>query len=92
MFWSPVNTVDDVVADEQFHAAGSVVEVPDEQGSLSMLATPADFGGRPPQPRVRAPRLGEHTCELLAELGLDDPSVGALLAGGAQRWTVSRTI
>ncbi len=83
MFWSPVNTVDDVVADEQFHAAGSVVEVPDEQGSLSMLATPADFGGRPPQPRFRAPRLGEHTRELLAELGLDDPSVDALLAAGA---------
>ena len=46
MFWSPVNTVDDVVADEQFHAAGAVVEVPDEQGTLPMLATPADFGGQ----------------------------------------------
>ncbi len=83
MFWSPVNTVDDVVADEQFHAAGSVVQVPDEQGSLPMLATPADFGGRPPQPRFRAPLLGEHTRELLAELGLDEPSVDALLAAGA---------
>jgi crotonobetainyl-CoA:carnitine CoA-transferase CaiB-like acyl-CoA transferase len=83
MFWSPVNTVDDVIADEQFHAAGSVVEVPDEQGTLPMLATPADFGGRPPQPRFRAPLLGEHTMEVLSELGLDKPSVEALLSAGA---------
>ena len=61
MFWSPVNTVDDVVADEQFHAAGSVVEVPDEQGSLPMLATPADFGGRAaPAPLPGAPARGAH--------------------------------
>jgi crotonobetainyl-CoA:carnitine CoA-transferase CaiB-like acyl-CoA transferase len=83
MFWSPVNTVDDVVADEQFHAAGSVVEVPDEQGSLSMLATPADFGGHAPQPRFRAPLLGEHTREVLSGLGMDAPAVDALLAAGA---------
>jgi crotonobetainyl-CoA:carnitine CoA-transferase CaiB-like acyl-CoA transferase len=83
MFWSPVNTVDDIVADEQFHAAGSVVEVPDEQGTLPMLATPADFGGRAPQPRFRAPVLGEHTREILTELGVDESSVDALLAAGA---------
>ena len=68
LFWSPVNTVEDLVADEQFLAAGSVVEVPDETGGWSMLATPADFDGRPPVPRSRAPRLGEHTREVLAEL------------------------
>ena len=28
-FWSPVNTLEDVVADEQFHAAGGIVDVPD---------------------------------------------------------------
>src|ERR1700749_1558342 len=27
-FWSPVNTIEDVVADEQFHAAGGIVDVP----------------------------------------------------------------
>ena len=34
LFWSPVNTVEDLVSDEQFHAAGGVVEVPDEDGGL----------------------------------------------------------
>jgi crotonobetainyl-CoA:carnitine CoA-transferase CaiB-like acyl-CoA transferase len=68
-FWSPVNTVEDVVADGQFHAAGGIVEVPDKAaGDVPMVATPADFHGTPWAPRWTAPRLGEHTDEVLAEL------------------------
>jgi len=67
-FWSPVNTVEDVVADEQFHAAGGMVDVPDKAGEVPMVATPADFHGTPWAPRWTAPRLGEHTDEVLAEL------------------------
>jgi crotonobetainyl-CoA:carnitine CoA-transferase CaiB-like acyl-CoA transferase len=67
-FWSPVNTLEDVVADEQFHAAGGMVEVPDGQSSVSMVATPADFHGTPWAPRSVAPELGQHTDEVLAEL------------------------
>ena len=72
LFWAPVNTVDDLLADEQFHASGAVVRVPDEQGTVPMLASPADFGGLPVVPRWHAPRLGEHTEEILRELGRDD--------------------
>jgi crotonobetainyl-CoA:carnitine CoA-transferase CaiB-like acyl-CoA transferase len=82
LFWSPVNTVEDLLADEQFLAAGSVVDVPDETGGWPMLATPADFDGRPPAPRWRAPRLGEHTREVLAELDLDGATIDALVADG----------
>jgi crotonobetainyl-CoA:carnitine CoA-transferase CaiB-like acyl-CoA transferase len=67
-FWSPINSVEDVVADEQFHAAGGVVYVPDDDSSVPMVATPADFHGTPWQPRSAAPALGEHTDEILAEL------------------------
>jgi crotonobetainyl-CoA:carnitine CoA-transferase CaiB-like acyl-CoA transferase len=67
-FWSPVNSVEDVVADEQFHAAGGMVDVPDKAGGAPMVATPADFHGTPWAPRSTAPRLGEHTDEVLAEL------------------------
>ena len=68
-FWSPINTLEDVVADEQFHAAGGIVYVPDgEGGAAPMVATPADFHGTPVEPRSAAPRLGEHTEEILAEL------------------------
>lgn len=67
-FWSPINSLEDVVADEQFHAAGGVVYVPDGDGGAPMVATPADFHGTPWAPRSAAPQLGEHTDEILAEL------------------------
>jgi crotonobetainyl-CoA:carnitine CoA-transferase CaiB-like acyl-CoA transferase len=67
-FWSPINTIEDVVADEQFQAAGGIVYVPDGDSSVPMIATPADFHGTPWVPRSAAPLLGEHTDEILAEL------------------------
>jgi crotonobetainyl-CoA:carnitine CoA-transferase CaiB-like acyl-CoA transferase len=67
-FWSPVNTIEDVIGDEQFHAGGGIVYVPDGDGSLPMIATPVDFDGTPWAPRSVAPGLGEHTDEVLAEL------------------------
>jgi len=67
-FWSPINSVEDVVADEQFHAAGGVVYVPRDASSVAMVATPADFHGTPWEPRSAAPGLGEHTDDILAEL------------------------
>ncbi|TDH56442.1 CoA transferase [Mycobacterium eburneum] len=67
-FWSPINTLEDVLADGQFHAAGGVVYVPDGETTVPMVATPADFHGTPCAPRSRAPQLGEHTEQVLAEL------------------------
>ena len=52
LFWSPVNTLEDVVADEQFHAAGGIVDVPEEKRTVPMAATPADFHGTPWTPRA----------------------------------------
>ena len=63
-----MNTVDDLLGDEQFHAAGSLIDVPDDEATTTMLATPADFHGTPCAPRGRAPRLGEHTSEVLEEI------------------------
>jgi crotonobetainyl-CoA:carnitine CoA-transferase CaiB-like acyl-CoA transferase len=67
-FWSPINSIEDVVADEQFHAAGGVVYVPRDGSTVPMVATPADFHGTPWEPRSAAPGLGEHTDDILAEL------------------------
>ena len=72
-FWAPVQSPDDLLADPQFHAAGALVEVPDESATTSMIATPVDFDGTPWAPRCLAPKLGEHTVEILDSLGrLDD--------------------
>jgi crotonobetainyl-CoA:carnitine CoA-transferase CaiB-like acyl-CoA transferase len=81
-FWSPVQTVDELLADPQFSGAGGLVDVPDESGSMTMLATPADFTEHPAGPRFRAPRLAEHTEEVLGELGLEGGVVEDLVAAG----------
>ena len=67
-FWSPINSIEDVIADDQFHAAGGVVYVPDGDSTVPMIATPADFHGTPWEPRSAAPAVGQHTDEILAEL------------------------
>ncbi|MGV0716630.1 CoA transferase [Mycolicibacterium sp. XJ662] len=75
LFWAPINSVEDVLADDQFHAAGGIVDVPDGpdgEASVPMIASPADFSATPWAPRSAAPRLGEHTEEVLAELRARD--------------------
>ena len=67
-FWSPINSLEDILADEQFHAGGGMVDVPAGDTSVAMVATPVDFHGTPWAPRSSAPLLGEHTDEILAEL------------------------
>jgi crotonobetainyl-CoA:carnitine CoA-transferase CaiB-like acyl-CoA transferase len=67
-FWAPLNSIEDLMGDAQFHAAGGLVEVPDEVSTTLMVNTPVDFHGTPGGPRSLAPELGQHTDEILAEL------------------------
>jgi crotonobetainyl-CoA:carnitine CoA-transferase CaiB-like acyl-CoA transferase len=85
MWWAPVHTIEEVLEDEQLAAAGALVEVPDGGGTATMISTPADFGGTPWRAGAMPPDLGEHTDEVLRELGYDDAAVDALRAGGAVR-------
>ncbi len=82
MFWAPVNSIDDVLADEQFHASGALVDVPDGSTGTTMVATPVDFHGTPWAPRALAPRLGQHTAEVLTELGRTADDIAALEEAG----------
>ena len=83
MFWAPVNSAEEILNDPQLRHAGGLVEVPDEFGSTTMIATPADFGGTPWSPRWIAPKLGEHTAEILHEFGRSDDDIAALVSEGA---------
>jgi crotonobetainyl-CoA:carnitine CoA-transferase CaiB-like acyl-CoA transferase len=67
-FWAPVNSIEDLVADEQFAAAGGMVDVPDGASTTTMVATPVDFYGTPIALRGTAPELGEHTEEVLDDI------------------------
>lgn len=82
-FWAPVQSVDELVGDNQFAAGGGLVEVPDESGTMTMVATPADFTAHPAGPRFRAPRLGEHTRQVLGEEGFAVAEIDQLVAAGA---------
>jgi crotonobetainyl-CoA:carnitine CoA-transferase CaiB-like acyl-CoA transferase len=83
MWWAPVQDLEEVIADAQARAAGGFVEVPDEGTTTTFPATPADFAGTPWSPRWMAPSRGQHSDEMLGELGKSDSDIAALRAGGA---------
>jgi crotonobetainyl-CoA:carnitine CoA-transferase CaiB-like acyl-CoA transferase len=82
LWWAPVNTVDEVLADPQAAAAGAFVEVPDGDSTTLLPATPVDFGGTPWAPRAMAPELGQHTDAILGELGRGASEIAALREAG----------
>lgn len=82
LFWAPINTVDELFADPQFLAGGGLVTVPDGASGTLMLASPSDFSGTPWAPRSLAPELGQHTREVLAELGRTAAEIDDLAALG----------
>jgi crotonobetainyl-CoA:carnitine CoA-transferase CaiB-like acyl-CoA transferase len=83
VWWSPVQTVEQLIEDPQARAAGMFVRAPVVDGTADMVANPADFAGTPWRPTSMAPELGQHTEEILLELGYDWDRIAALRDGGA---------
>ncbi|WP_210569393.1 CaiB/BaiF CoA-transferase family protein [Streptomyces sp. GESEQ-4] len=71
VWWAPVQTLAEVAADPQAEAVGAFVEQPGmgEAPPLRTVATPVSFWGVDDKPRTGAPTLGEHTDDILNELG-----------------------
>ena len=85
LFWAPIQSPDDLLADPQFTAAGGLVEVPDGASTSTMVATPVDFSGTAWTPTGMAPRLGEHSDEILRSLGRGDAEIEGLVGAGVVR-------
>ena len=82
----PVHDLQGLLNDPHLSAIGYFerVEHPSEGPILSMRPAPR-WSATPAQPSRLAPRLGEHTQEILREAGYDDTGIEALVASGAVR-------
>ncbi len=84
MWWAPVQTTEEVLEDPQAIASGAFVEVPMPDGSSArMVASPLDFSDTAWKPRATSPELGQHTEEILLELGYDWEKITEMKRGGA---------
>lgn len=80
----PINDLAEVFADPQVRSRNMVVEMPHPlSDTVRLVANPIKLSQTPVQYRRPPPLLGEHTAEVLAELGLSSDDVAALHAAGA---------
>jgi formyl-CoA transferase len=82
----PINTIAQAFDDAQVKARGLRVDLPRSAGDgiaqVSTVASPLRLARNPPVLRHAPPALGQHTDEVLAELGLDSARIAALRAAG----------
>ena len=75
----PINDYSQVFADPQVVAREMVLETDHPVlGRLRTLGSPIKLSGTPADPSRRAPLLGEHTTEVLAEFGFSASEIAAL--------------
>jgi formyl-CoA transferase len=79
-----VNSLEDLFGDPHLCAVGMFSRVPHpSEGVLTQVRPPVNFEKTPSAITCLAPRLGEHSRELLAAAGLSDGEITALVDTGA---------
>ena len=80
---APVYDIDQFLADPHVLEREIVVEVPDEQaGRIAMHNVIPRLSQTPGRLRLPAPRLGEHTAEILGQFGIDRATLEGLARDG----------
>ena len=79
----PLNSIDDLLADAHLNETGffSLTEHPSE-GLLRSMGVPSKWSESTPEAGRPAPRLGEHSIEVLREAGYTGAEIDAMLAAG----------
>ncbi|MHB2001130.1 MAG: CaiB/BaiF CoA transferase family protein [Solirubrobacteraceae bacterium] len=83
---TPVRGLDEALSSELVQAREMVVEIeqPGIERPVRQLGVPVKLTRTPGDPRrMPAPALGEHTTEVLAEIGFEQERIAALLESGA---------
>ena len=81
-----MNSLEDILADPHLAAIGYFQEREHPtEGRIRSMAVPSEWSESPPEFRRHAPRLGEHTREVLREGGLDPATIDALIRSGAAK-------
>jgi formyl-CoA transferase len=83
VWYAPVNTISQAREDPVVQASGAFSQAEGPDGPVPLVNTPADFYGTPVGPRGVPPELGQHTEEVLLELGYDWEKIIALKEAGA---------
>ena len=79
----PINTIDRVFADPQVVARGMRVDLPHPRaGTLPSIANPIRYSETPIEYTHAPPVLGQHTDEVLRELGSDESEIARLRKRG----------
>ncbi|MEX2614819.1 MAG: CoA transferase [Alphaproteobacteria bacterium] len=81
---APMNRLEDLPNDPHIRATGFLQEVEHPtEGTLLQTKVPIRFSRSPGSPGRPAPRLGEHSVEILAEAGYDEAEISTLIGTGA---------
>jgi crotonobetainyl-CoA:carnitine CoA-transferase CaiB-like acyl-CoA transferase len=79
-----INSVADVFKDPQVKARGMLKQVPHPSGvDVPQVSTPMRFTDAPLQTQTAPPLLGQHSDDILTELGYGTADIAALRAAGA---------
>ena len=81
--YAKVQTMSEVLADEQMRAAGIIVETGDSQGDFDLtVSSPINMVGEPKKAPRRAPDIGADSLAVLRELDFEESYVQSLLSAG----------